>query len=53
VTIRYTVTIGTAIPQRLSSVAQLEEAGTGTSTGRVTVVANPLRTYLPLVAGGR
>lgn len=49
VTIRYSVTIATADRQALVNSAQLSEAGGASSTARVTVIANPALTFLPLI----
>ena len=49
VTIRYTASILVGTPQELVNVAQLTEAGAGTSTDQAVVIANPQRVHLPLI----
>jgi hypothetical protein len=49
VTIRYTASIRVGTPQELVNVAQLTEAGAGTSTDQAVVIANPQRVHLPLI----
>lgn len=53
VTIRYSATILATSPQALRNVAELNEAGIGTSTDQVLVIANPHHVFLPLVTRQR
>jgi len=49
VTIRYAVSILAGTPQALLNVAEVTEAGGGTSTDQALVIANPHRAHLPLI----
>jgi hypothetical protein len=49
VTIRYAVSILAVTPQALLNVAEVTEAGGGTSTDQALVIANPHRAHLPLI----
>ena len=53
VSIRYVVSILAGTPQALLNVAELGEAGVGTSTDQALVIANPYRMHLPLIAKQR
>jgi hypothetical protein len=50
VSIQYIVTISTPESEALPNIAELQEEGGTTSTVTATVLANPHRTYLPLVS---
>jgi hypothetical protein len=49
VTLRYTVTITTSMPQALVNKAELRELGGDSSVATATIVANPYQCYLPVL----